>query len=236
MADAPLVGLLVGDIAPLGAKSVPSGIVKRAVQTPIFLSKTGFVGDAQGDTRRHGGPEKAVHHYPLDHYWIWTSEIGDIELLSQPGAFGENLSTVGLLETDVAVGDVFRLGSAVLQISQGRQPCWKLNERFLNKAMAREVQNSGRTGWYYRVLQKGIVGPSDTLSLEDRLSPEWSIHRIWRSFYVDTMNRAELEAIAVLPTLAQGWRDHAVRRLASGRVEDWSARLDGSQASVARLR
>lgn len=223
-----LVGLLVGGVAPLGQRAVPSGIIKRPIAEPIVLTETGFVGDAQGDIRRHGGPEKAVHHYPFDHYESWAAEIGQNPILSGPGAFGENLSTTGLGEADIAIGDVFRIGSAVLQVSQGRQPCWKLNERFSNKTMAREVQRTGRTGWYYRVLQKGIVDPNDALVLEDRQSPEWSVLRIWKTFYVDTMNREELLAIATLETLAQGWRDHALRRLSSGNVEDWTSRLDGS--------
>ncbi len=228
MESVALVGLLVGAVAPLGPKAVPSGIVKRPVATPIVLTRTGFAGDAQGDTRRHGGPEKAVHQYPFDHYATWAAEVGANALLSWPGAFGENLSTTGLREADVAVGDVFKLGSAVLQVSQGRQPCWKLNERFSNRAMAREVQRTGRTGWYYRVLQTGVVAPGEALVIDDRNTPEWSVQRIWKTFYVDTMNRPELEAIAALPTLAQGWRDHASRRLSSGQVEDWTSRLEGS--------
>lgn len=223
-----LVDLLVGAVAPLGPNAVPSGIIKRPVDTPLALTETGFVGDAQGDTRRHGGPEKAVHHYAFDHYEVWAAEIGPNAVLSMPGAFGENLSARGLIESDVAVGDVFKLGSAVLQVSQGRQPCWKLNERFSSKTMAREVQRTGRTGWYYRILQTGVVEPGDALILDDRQSPEWSVQRIWKTFSMDTMNRDELEAIAALPTLAQGWRDHASRRLSSGQVEDWTSRLEGS--------
>jgi len=228
MRSVALVGLLVGALAPLGQRGVPSGIVKRSVEEPILLTETGFVGDAQGDTRRHGGPEKAVHHYSFDHYESWAAEIGHKPMLTKPGAFGENLSTRGLGEADIAIGDVFRIGSAILQVSQGRQPCWKLNELFSERTMASEVQRTGRTGWYYRVLQSGIVAPNDAMVLEDRLSPEWSVLRIWRTFYVETMNLGELESIAALETLAQGWRDHASRRLSSGKVEDWKLRLEGS--------
>jgi MOSC domain-containing protein YiiM len=158
----------------------------------------------------------------------WKSEIGPNDLLDQPGAFGENVSTAGLTEVDIAVGDIFRLGRALIQVSQGRQPCWKLNERFADVRMARRVQETGRTGWYYRVLEEGVVAPDDTLTLVERGDGEWSIHRIWHHFYVDTMNVDALRQIAVLPALAQGWRNHAAKRLDTRIVEDWSRRLDGA--------
>ena len=120
---------------------------------------------------KHGGPEKAVHHYPFDHYEAWRTELGDIGLLRQPGAFGENLSAVGLTEADVAVGDVFRLGSAIVEVSQGRQPCWKLNERFGQPTVAKSVQASGRTGWYYRVIETGLVAPMPSWSWSTGVRP-----------------------------------------------------------------
>ena len=223
-----LLGLLVGDVKPLGRRAAPSGIAKSPVECPVFLSRNGLEGDAQGDTIRHGGPEKAVHHYPFDHYTDWRSEGGSSDLLARPGAFGENVSTQGLTEADVAVGDVFRLGRALLQVSQGRQPCWKLNERFGSVRMARRVQESGRTGWYYRVLEEGLVAPDDTLTLVARGQEDWTIQRIWHHFYVDTMNADALRQIADLPSLAQGWRNHAAKRLVTGTVEDWTRRLDRS--------
>lgn len=176
---------------------------------------------------RHGGPEKAVHHYPFDHYAKWKSEIGSHALLDRPGAFGENVSTTGLTEADVAIGDIFRLGHALVHVSQGRQPCWKLNERFADIRMARRVQVSGRTGWYYRVLEEGIVSPDDSLKLVERTNEYWTIHRVWHHFFVDTMNAGALRQIAELPALAQKWQDHAAKRLGTGMVEDWSRRLDG---------
>ncbi|KID12209.1 molybdenum cofactor sulfurase, partial [Rhodobacteraceae bacterium PD-2] len=112
--------------------------------------------------------------------------------------------------------------------SQGRQPCWKLNHRFGVPNMARRVQQTGRTGWYYRVLEPGTVTPGDRLELIDRLAPDWTLRRLWHALYVDRMNLVELEGIAALDVLAEGWRKYAVRRLDSRRVEDWSARLDGT--------
>ncbi|QRI63955.1 MOSC domain-containing protein [Shinella sp. PSBB067] len=227
MRSVPLLSLRIGAVAPLGPRAAPSGIAKSAVAGPLALSLTGFAGDRQGDPVRHGGPEKAVHHYPFEHYAGWARDLGGHPLLDGPGAFGENLSTSGLAEDTVAIGDVFRLGAALIEVSQGRQPCWKLNERFGRTDMARLVQSTGRTGWYYRVLEPGIVAPQESLVLEERRAPEWTLARIWRAFYVDTLNRAELSGIAALERLAEGWRNHARRRLESNRVEDWSKRLDG---------
>ena len=94
--------------------------------------------------------------------------------------------------------------------------------------MARRVQRTGRTGWYYRVLQPGTVEPQDRLDLIDRLAPDWTLHRLWHALYVDRLNRQELTGIAALDVLAEGWRKYAARRLDSGKVEDWNRRLDGS--------
>ncbi|WP_306751370.1 MOSC domain-containing protein [Paracoccus actinidiae] len=219
--------LLTGPIAPLAGTSATSAIAKVPVADRLWLGAGGFESDAQADRRVHGGPEKAVHHYPFDHYAAWRADLGALPLLDAPGAFGENISITGMTEDMVAVGDVFRLGGALMQVSQGRQPCWKLNHRFGVPDMARRVQDTGRTGWYYRVLDPGMVAPGDDLVLIDRLAPEWTLHRLWRAMYVDRLNRTELQAIAALDVLAEGWRRYAQRRLDSGRVEDWRPRLEG---------
>ncbi|CEJ11639.1 6-N-hydroxylaminopurine resistance protein [bacterium YEK0313] len=218
--------LLIGPVRPLGPRGAPSGIDKHAAGR-LWLGRAGFAGDAQGDVRHHGGPEKAVHHYAADHYGFWRAALGARDVLARPGAFGENVSTTGLDERTIAIGDTYRAGGALIQVSQGRQPCWKLNLRFGAPDMARRVQESGRTGWYYRVLEEGFVEPGDALTLIDRLTPEWTIERLWRVLYVDVMNRAELSAMAALAHLPDNWRRHAERRLATAAVEDWSTRLDG---------
>ncbi|MCZ0961774.1 MOSC domain-containing protein [Paracoccus benzoatiresistens] len=222
------ITLLTGPVAPLAGTQSKSAIAKAPVAGPQSLGAEGFEHDAQADRRVHGGPEKAVHHYPFDHYAAWRADLGALPLLDAPGAFGENISTLGPTEASVAVGDIFRVGGALVQVSQGRQPCWKLNHRFGVPDMARRVQDTGRTGWYYRVLQPGTVSPGDELQLIDRLAPDWTLGRLWRAMYVDRLNRAELEAIAALDVLAEGWRRHAQRRLDSGRVEDWRPRLEGT--------
>ncbi|WP_180900712.1 MOSC domain-containing protein [Martelella soudanensis] len=222
------ITLLTGRARPLAESGALSGIVKQPADRPLRLGPEGFEGDEQADRRVHGGVEKAVHHYPLDHYTLWREELGDLPALGAPGGFGENISASGLTEINVAVGDIFRLGTALVQISQGRQPCWKLNHRFAVPDMARRVQQTGRTGWYYRVLEHGIVTTGDRLERVDRTAPDWTLHRLWHALYVDRLNLNELKGIAALDVLAEGWRKYAVRRLESGRVEDWRNRLDGT--------
>lgn len=231
------ITLLTGGLVPLPGGGEPSGIAKTPVDGPRYLGLEGFEGDQQGDRKAHGGPEKAVHHYALDHYPGWLAELGQRPALLGAGGFGENISTVGMDEETVAIGDIFRVGGALVQISQGRQPCWKLNRRFDVDDMAYRVQKTGKTGWYYRVLETGLVASGDPMTLVDRVAADWPLRRIWRTFYVDPMNREELQGIVELAALSEGWRIRAARRLERGKVEDWTTRLrgqnwDGSPSSA----
>ncbi len=208
----PLRALLTGRVAPLGAGGVTSGIAKLPAAAPLMLREDGLVGDEQGDLRHHGGPEKALHHYPFDHYAGWADEIGAKALLAAAGAFGENLSTLGLTEREVAVGDVFRLGQAVIEVSQGRQPCWKLNRRFGVPDMSRRVQDSGRTGWYYRVIEGGRVAPDAVLTRIDRRAPDWTIDRLSRALYGADRDRGEWAAMAALDLAVETARSRTSKK------------------------
>jgi len=224
---APIHAVLTASLSPLGGHGVPSGIFKRPRTGVVGITRGGLVGDEQGDRKHHGGPEKAIHHYALDHYAQWRAELPPLALrLETPGAFGENLSTSGLTEAEVCIGDVFRLGTARVQVSQARQPCWRLNERFGLADMARRVQESGRTGWYYRVLEEGQVHPGDVLELLDRPVGDWSLARILHALYRDPLHRGELLELTELPLLSESWRALLRRRIEEGVVEDWSRRLE----------
>jgi len=220
--------VLVGTVAPLGPDGPASGIDKRPISGPWHITRLGIVGDGQGDLKHHGGPEKAVHQYPFEHYAAWEAEIGPHPLLARSGDFGENVSGEGWTEDTVCIGDVARFGSARLQVSQGRQPCFKLNLRFGRTDMARTVQRSGRTGWYWRVLEEGNADEGDRFTIIDRPRPAWPLSRLIALLYRNTSDRAGLSAMARVPELAEGWRTLAERRLATGRVEDWSRRLEGA--------
>ncbi len=203
-----------------------SAIAKTAFAGPVAIGELGLEGDEQGDLRVHGGPDKAVHHYAYDHYDYWRAQVGERAALAAPGGFGENLSSSGLTEAGVCLGDRYRFGTAVLEVSQGRQPCWKLNDRFGVADMARRVQATGRTGWYYRVLESGVAAAGGRLVLFERPWPQWSLQRIGTMLYTRTLDRAELETALALP-LVPSWRKLVAARLARGQVEDWSRRIDG---------
>jgi len=225
--------ILVGKTAPLGRRGVASGIFKRPVDQPVDVSRAGLTGDEQGDRMHHGGPEKALHHYAFDHYPVWRAEAPELaDHLDCEGAFGENLSTGGLTEADVCIGDVYRLGTALVQVSQARQPCWRLNERFGYAAMARRVQDSGRTGWYYRVLEEGRVGPGDTLDLVDRRAEDWPLDRVLGVLYRNTLDIDALRQLEDLDPLTEAWRAVARRRLERRSVEDWARRLNTPEQAM----
>jgi len=228
LAPVAIRAVLTGRLQPLGRKAVASGMAKTPVSGPLRVTTLGLAGDEQGDLRVHGGPEKAVHHYPLDHYAAWRETLPSEAahaLLSAPGAFGENLSTLGLTEANVCIGDRFRLGTALVEVSQGRQPCWKLNERFAWAGMSRAVQQSLRTGWYYRVLEEGEVSGGDALELAARPCPDWPLARLLHVLYVDRLNQDALAQMAGIEPLAEGWRKLARQRLANQAVEDMGRRL-----------
>lgn len=220
-----LLAVCTGRARAFGPAGQPSAIDKRPCAGHVRLGPLGLQGDEQGDRRVHGGADKAVHHYPFEHYAAWREELGGAAALSSAGAFGENLSTHGLTEHEVCVGDLFRAGTALLEVSQARQPCWKVDLRFAAPGMARRMQDNGRTGWYYRVIEAGELISGDRLELIERPCPDWSLARLLRVLYHDCLNRQDLSAVADLAPLAEGWRRLAAARLATGRVEDWSRRL-----------
>lgn len=211
----PLLGLCLGQTEPFGPKGELSAIRKRPATGRVRIATLGLVGDQQADHRHHGGPDKALHHYPHEHYAVWRAELPQRADAFALGGFGENLSTAGLTEHEACLGDIYRLGGAVIQIAQGRKPCWKLNARFGVDDMVARVHSSGRTGWYYRVLEEGEAGPEDGLTLLDRPCPDWTVHRLYRTLYVaEAFDPEALDFLAATEVLAAGWREQAARRVA----------------------
>lgn len=218
--------LLVGRAVPFTRPGSRSAIAKTPVSAPQAVGAEGLVNDEQGDLRVHGGVEKAIHHYPREHYATWAQELGDHPLLSAPGAFGENISTLGWTEHNICLGDRICAGSVLLEVSQGRMPCWKLSDRFGVADMALRVQQSGRTGWYYRVLEPGVIQAGQALQLEQRPHPEWPLVRLSAVLFSQHVDIELLRECLALP-LAASWRRTLDRRLEKRQVEDWSPRLLG---------
>ncbi|MDY3561377.1 MOSC domain-containing protein [Gemmata sp. JC673] len=202
-----------------------SGFYKDPVAGPVRIGVTNIDGDGQADLVHHGGPDKAVCVYPADHYPYWREALNRPDL--PPGAFGENFTVEGLTEAGVCVGDVWTVGGVALQVSQPRQPCWKLARRWRVKTLTLQVQQTGRTGWYFRVLREGVVTPGEQLALVERPHPEWTVER---ANTVMHHNKADLQAAAELgslPQLSASWRETLTRRVTQGTSPDQSKRLNG---------
>ena len=221
------VAVLRGRAVPYTRPGSRSAIAKTPVRGPVHVGPLGLEGDEQGDPKVHGGLDKAVHQYAQEHYVPWRTELGALPVLAAPGAFGENIASTGMTEHSLCLGDQVRVGSSVLlEVSQSRQPCWKLNDRFGVPTMARRMQDSGRTGWYYRVLQPGHLQAGDALVLVARPWPEWTLARIIDVLYHQPFDAAVLQALAALP-LTPSWQRMVQGRLERAAVENWKARLDG---------
>ena len=173
-----VVSIHIGKVAPLGPDSVPSGFVKYAVQGPVTVTASGLVGDEQADLSVHGGPDKAIYGYGTANYLGWREDYPQHGHLFVPGGVGENLAIDRLREDDLYIGDVHAIGTARLQVCQPRQPCFKLALRFNDKHMLKAMIRSGRSGWYYRVLQEGTIHPGDPVELIERPNPHFQFARL----------------------------------------------------------
>lgn len=229
--------VLSGKARPYTRAGSLSGIAKHPVPGAIAVGPRGLIGDEQGDLRVHGGPDKAVHCYPWQHYAQWQRELPETtagELLRQgPGAFGENFSLEpGLDESTVCIGDRWAIGDALFEVSQGRQPCWKLNDRFGVPDMAQRMQQSGLAGWYLRVLKPGLVQAGDTIHRVARPHAEWPVARLMRVIAERDCAPDTLKQVLTLP-LPGSWTKLFSGRLKSGEVEDWDRRMHGPPSQPA---
>lgn len=198
----------MGQVRPFRGDDEPSAIGKLPVAHAVAVGPLGLAGDEQADRTVHGGVDKAIHHYPADHYDWWRGQLGAVPLLDTAGAFGENISTSGLDEQTVCLGDRFRLGTALVEVSQARQPCWKLDHRFGAKGVMAAVVKTRRTGWYYRVLEPGRVRAGDTLELLERPHPDWPLASLFGLLIGgEAKDRpADLRALRDVPVLAETWK------------------------------
>ena len=189
---------------------VLTGIFKDPVANPVSLRRLNLDGDAQADLSVHGGPDKAVYAYPFEHYGDWQSRLGR-ELPF--GAFGENLTTEGLVENSVHIGDEFRVGTARLVVTQPRMPCYKLGIRFGDPAMVRAFLKAGWPGIYFAVVEEGVVGPGD---LVERVHADENLVSVAAMLGLILDRRPSTDAlrrILAVPALAAVWRQEFEARL-----------------------
>ena len=191
---------------------VVSGIGKRPVAADFLdLDTLNLEGDGQADLSVHGGPDKAVYAYPTEHLPTWNEELGTS---FGPGTFGENLSTAGMLEDEIRIGDVWAWGDALLQVTQPRSPCYKLAIATDRPDLGKRMVRTGRTGWYLRVLQPGRVPVAGPLRVVARHPAGVTVLQAHRAIFDDDAGPAEMAAVAAVDALAEAWREWVGDRLA----------------------
>ncbi|MGV3532644.1 MAG: MOSC domain-containing protein [Chthoniobacteraceae bacterium] len=201
-----------------------TGFSKETASGPVALTKLNLAGDGQADLKHHGGLDKAVCVYPRDHWTYWKAELGT----DMPhGGFGENFTTSGAIETDVCIGDIFRCGTALLQLSQPRQPCWKLARHWRIKDLAAKVERTGRTGWYFRVLEEGTVETGNALQILERPHAEWTVAAANAVMHHRKTDWEAAAQLANCPVLSQSWKTTLAQRAETRVIADVMTRLAG---------
>jgi len=222
-----LSGLYLGSETRLES-GIPSGIDQKMTASELDVSVEAVFGDAQADPRHHGGPDRVLHHFPREHYgqyrrWDMMAQFKDAP------AMGENISTVGLDESQVYIGDIIAIGDVELQVTQPRSPCFKLNKQFGHKEFAYAMQTSGLCGWFYRVLKPGQILIDNGVSLIERRT-EISVREAMTLYFAPEFDARAYDRLASCEGLAISWVNSLQRRLETQKIEDWQMRLFGPQA------
>ncbi|MYF98126.1 MOSC domain-containing protein [Candidatus Poribacteria bacterium] len=209
-----LISINVSQPKPIeyNGKIVHTGIFKEPVSGTVMLRENNIDGDGQGDLKAHGGTYKAIYGYPIEHYSHWKQQLNRDDL--SYGQFGENLTVEGMLEKEVHIGDVFRIGSDVqLQITQPRVPCFKLGYKMGMPEFPKQFLESRLVGFYFRVLSEGEITVGDTISRIEVASESMSITEILSLRYFDTNNHEKIAKARKLPALSPSWKKDFIRIL-----------------------
>ena len=186
-------------------ETVSTGIYKQPVDTRLAVRRLNIDGDAQADLSVHGGVDKAVYAFPSEHYSAYQSELGQDPY--PPGQFGENLTTQGMLETEVRIGNRYRIGTALLEVSQPRSPCYKFAIKMGTAEALAVCVNSALTGFYLRVLEEGEIGAGDTIELDRAQTDAPTVDEIHRLYFLDRRNIDQLRRAVNCEQLADAFRD-----------------------------
>jgi len=192
----------------IGSRVVATGIFKRPVAGRVWLAKLNLVGDGQADLEVHGGEFKAVYTYPFEHYAYWSRALGRDDLI--PGAFGENFTVEGLLEDEVCIGDVFRFGDAVVEVTQPRLPCFKLAHKLSRPTLPKQFLTSGRSGFYHRVVTEGEVGAGDAIERLHRDPQGVSVRALLGLVQLDSRDADVARRALAVAALTPSWREDVV--------------------------
>jgi MOSC domain-containing protein YiiM len=213
VAEAKILSVQTGKVAPLGPDDVPSGIVKLPRRDRVGVTLLGLDGDEIADLSVHGGPDKAVYAYAASHYPGWAGEFPDLAPSFRGGAMGENLTIAGMDESGLCVGDIHAIGTALLQACQPRQPCFKFALRHDNNLLPKAMVKSGFSGWYYRVIRPGQLSAGNAVILQDRPHPDFAFSRLVEIVYHGKTSRDELVRMTQMAGLSRQWRARARERL-----------------------
>ena len=184
--------------------TLTTGIYKEPIEGRVWLGQLHLEGDGQADLKAHGGTYKAVYVYPHEHYAYWSTELGRDDLTY--GQFGENFTVEGMLETDVNVGDTYRIGSALVQVTQPRVPCFKLAHKMGIPTFVKTFLQANRPGFYLRVLEEGEVGGGDEIELVQADPVGMSIAEMNHLLYFDNTNTENAKRALQVEGMSPGWR------------------------------
>jgi len=197
---------------------VSTGIFKEPIAGRVMLRTLNLDGDRQADLTVHGGPEKAVYVYPSEHYAFWKLELPDMDL--PWGMFGENFTTEGMFETEINIGDIFRIGSAEVMVTQPRMPCYKLGIRFGRTDIIKRFLASERTGFYLSVLKEGEVGVADEFELLDKNTSGVRVVDVTRLYGSDKQNVDLIRRAIATEALPDNWRNYFRKRIEAGNEQE----------------
>ncbi|KAF2998594.1 hypothetical protein E8E13_006651 [Curvularia kusanoi] len=205
---------------------IETAIYKSPISGPVQVTKNGIVSDEHA-YEPHRSPDKALLHYCTTHYEDWSDEIPASKPHFKPGAFGENLFSTEVSEMNLCIGDRLAIGNVLVEVSEPRAPCYKLNHRFEVKDMAKRTQTLFRTGWLYRIIEPGTLAAGDVVSLRERPHPEWTVARIMYYLFLETDNKEMMEQIVEIPQLGEEIKEKFRKRLAKGVTENQDDRMFG---------
>ncbi|WP_107933224.1 MOSC domain-containing protein [Ureibacillus chungkukjangi] len=191
-------------------KQVETAICKEAV-IEAFLTKNGFVGDGVADLKNHGGPDRAVCVYPFEHYALWEKEFG---ITLPKSTFGENITVTNMLEADVCIGDIYKLGDAVIQITQGRVPCSTINKRVGLPLIMKRMVETGFTGYLCRVLEEGNVCADSKITLIEKHPKAISVLFGNEVYFRRAKDAEAMKTLLSVEELAGEWKGYMTNRLA----------------------